>query len=275
MGKYLSNAGIPVAGYYSKTVKSAEEAAAFTNTTAYQDLKELIAASNTLFITTPDGVVEAVWDCIADSDMDLSGYIICHFSGSLSSYVFSGIEQIGASGCSVHPMYAFSDKYTSYLQFHTAYLTAEGGEQAVLKMRALFEGLGHHVLTLKSEDKAKYHAAAVLASNAVVGLFQSSLDILKECGFSEADSTALLAPLIQGNVTSMLQSGCVHALTGPVERSDTETVNKHLQALRGSKEGEIYCSLSRKLVALAKCKNPQRDYSALERIIDEKYSTYL
>lgn len=38
-------------------------------------------------------------------------------------------------------------------------------------MRSLFEGLGHTVYGLDSADKVKYHAAAVLASNAVVGLF--------------------------------------------------------------------------------------------------------
>ena len=33
--------------------------------------------------------------------------------------------------------------------------------------------------------------------------------------------------------------------------------------------------ISKKLTALAKCRNPQRDYTALERIMDEKYSTDL
>ena len=33
--------------------------------------------------------------------------------------------------------------------------------------------------------------------------------------------------------------------------------------------------IAEKLTALAKCRNPQRDYTALERIMDEKYSTDL
>ena len=47
----------------------------------------------------------------------------------------------------------------------------EGSEKAVAVMRSLFEGLGHTVYGLDSADKVRYHAAAVLASNAVVGLF--------------------------------------------------------------------------------------------------------
>ena len=50
----------------------------------------------------------------------------------------------------------------------------EGSEKAVAVMRSLFEGLGHTVYGLDSADKVKYHAAAVLASNAVVGLFYSA-----------------------------------------------------------------------------------------------------
>lgn len=104
-------------------------------------------------------------------DMDLSGYKICHFSGSLSSNVFSGIERTKACGCSIHPMYAFSDKETSWLQFQKAYLTMEGSEKAVAVMRSLFEGLGHTVYGLDSADKVKYHAAAVLASQCSCGAF--------------------------------------------------------------------------------------------------------
>ena len=172
-------------------------------------------------------------------------------------------------------MYAFSDKETSWLQFQKAYLTMEGSEKAVAVMRSLFEGLGHTVYGLDSADKVKYHAAAVLASNAVVGLFYSAQQLLSECGFAEEESRKLLAPLITENVSSIVKNGCAKALTGPVERADVQPVKNHLAALQGSDEEAVYRSISKKLTALAKCRNPQRDYTALERIMDEKYSTDL
>jgi predicted short-subunit dehydrogenase-like oxidoreductase (DUF2520 family) len=255
-----------VTGFYSRTLQSADSAATFTKTNVFKDLEKLVSASDTVFITTPDGEIENVWNCMVHSGKDLSGYIICHFSGSLSSLVFSGIEATGASGCSIHPMYAFSGKFTSHLNFHTAYLTIEGSERAVFNMKELFEKLGHKVLLLNAKDKIKYHSAAVLASNAVIGLFKSSLDILADCGFSEEDAHALLAPLVEENVRKMLDSGCVNALTGPVERADTDTVKKHLEVLSGSPEGDIYRSLTKKLVEIAKIKNPDRDYSEMEEL---------
>lgn len=268
LGKYLAEAGMTVTGYYSRTTESADSAATFTNTGSFGTLESLVQASDTLFVTTPDGAIRTVWDYIAE--MDLTDYIICHFSGSLSSNVFSGIEQTGASGCSIHPMYAFSDRYTSYQNFHTACLTMEGDLHALHSMQSLFEQLGHKIFTLQSADKIKYHAAASIASNMMLVLMQSSLDILQRCGFSEQDSMELLRPLVEENITSMLDKGCSAALTGPVERGDTDTVRKHLAALKDTGEGEIYRSLLGKLISIAQKKNPDRDYNDMRALLQER-----
>ncbi len=267
LGKYLSIHGKNVTGFYSRTHESADEAATFAETETYSSLCKLVEESDVIFITTPDGVIPQVWGELLHQD--ISNRIICHFSGSLSSHVFSGREEAGASGISMHPMYAFSDKFHSYEQFHTAYLTLEGDPEAVAVMKPMWEAIGHHVLTLKAEDKIKYHAAAAMASNEMLGLMQASLDILSECGFSEKDSMALLTPLVQGNIASMLEKGCVNALTGPVERGDAQTVRKHLQALEGSKAGKIYQSLGSTMVELAKRRNPDRDYTPVRTLFEK------
>ena len=268
LGKYLSIHGKNVTGFYSRTHESADEAATFAETETYSSLCKLVEESDVIFITTPDGVIPQVWGELLHQD--ISNRIICHFSGSLSSHVFSGREEVGASGISMHPMYAFSDKFHSYEQFHTAYLTLEGDPEAVAVMKPMWEAIGHHVLTLKAEDKIKYHAAAAMASNEMLGLMQASLDILSECGFSEKDSMALLTPLVQGNIASMLEKGCVNALTGPVERGDAQTVQKHLQALEGSKAGQIYQSLGSTMVELAKRRNPDRDYTPVRTLFEKR-----
>lgn len=267
LGKYLSIHGKNVTGFYSRTHESADEAATFAETETYSSLCKLVEKSDVIFITTPDGVIHQVWGELLHQD--ISNRIICHFSGSLSSHVFSGREEAGASGISMHPMYAFSDKFHSYEQFHTAYLTLEGDPEAVAVMKPMWEAIGHHVLTLKAKDKIKYHAAAAMASNEMLGLMQASLDILSECGFSEKDSMALLTPLVQGNIASMLEKGCVNALTGPVERGDAQTVRKHLQALEGSKAGKIYQSLGSTMVELAKRRNPDRDYTPVRTLFEK------
>lgn len=265
LGKYLGEHQVTVSGYYSRTYENALVASDFTKTKAYHDIGELVALSDTLFITTPDGVIGDVWDCI--KKYKLENKIICHFSGSLSSHVFSGIEEKRAAACSIHPMYAFSDRFTSYKQFHTAKLTVEGSSKALESIVPLFEKLHHTVFTVAAEDKMKYHAAAALASNYMVGLFQTSLDLLGECGFSSEKAMELLKPLVSNNVQSMVEKGPVAALTGPVERNDIETVKKHLQVLTQKETQDIYRSIGKKLVAIAEEKNPQKDYTALKTLL--------
>lgn len=266
LGKYFSMHGIQVNGFFSRTKKSADEAATYTGTAAYQSIEELVMASDVLFVTTPDREIAKIWQQL--KSYDIHDCIICHFSGSLSSHVFSGIKETGAYGISVHPMYAFSDKFQAYRDFKTAYLTMEGDERAISVMKPVWEDLGHPVMTIDAGDKVKYHAAAVMASNEMLALIQTSIDLLVECGFKEQAAMAFLAPLIRKNMDTALEKGCVQALTGPVERNDVGTVREHLKALSDGKE--IYRNLGIKTVELAQMKNPSEDYRGMREVFEEK-----
>lgn len=266
LGKYL-NGYATIAGYYSRTWQSADDAATFTQSSAFYDLETLINSCDTIFITTPDGAISGVWECI--KHYNIKDKIICHFSGSLSSGIFSGIEVTDASCCSVHPMYAFSNKYTSYLQFNTACLSIEGQETAVQKIKLLFEGLGHKVFKINPCDKAKYHAAAAFASNYVTGILHIAIKLLKECGFSEEDATEFLAPVVLNNINSVLADGTVNALTGPAERCDISTIQKHLGVLLDKDIYKIYKNLGRVLISIAEEKNQDKDYTRLKELFEE------
>ena len=75
-----------------------------------------------------------------------------------------------------------------------------------------------------------------------------------------------LHPLMQGNLDAIMEKDTVEALTGPAERADVDTVAAHLNALSGD-EWEIYRLLTKKLVTIAKQKNPERDYRQLEDLL--------
>ncbi len=266
LGKHLSEAGEDIIGYYSKSKESADIAATFTDSESFLDIDVLVKTSHVIFITTPDGVIEQIWNCIKKND--LKDKIICHFSGSLSSDIFFGIGATGATGCSVHLMYAFSDKFTSYKKLNTACITMEGKETALTAMKQLFgDKLKHKIYIVSAKDKMKYHAAAALASNYVVALVQTSIDMLKECGFSDKDAMDILAPMVTGNAHAVVEKGTADALTGPVERNDVKTVQGHLNVIQGTDYELIYRSLGKRLVALAEQKNPDRDYEKLKKLI--------
>lgn len=72
-----------------------------------------------------------------------------------------------------------------------------------------------------------------------------------------------LGPLMRGNLNAIIEKDTIDALTGPAERADVNTVEAHLKALAGE-DREIYRLLTKEIVALAKQKNPNRNYEQLE-----------
>ena len=269
LGKYMTERNICVSGYYSRNLKSAEEAAKFTNTRFFDDLKEIVSESDALFLTVPDGAVKDVWNLL--KQYSLKDKSVCHCSGAMSSSVFTGIEKAEAFGCSIHPLLAVYDKLHAYQNLSKAYFTIEYSDErskeAAYRFKTMLESMGNEVRFISAEQKVLYHCAAVFASNLVTGLFSCAANILKDCGFDEKACEEALFPLFLNNCENVVKTGASAALTGPVERGDAETVKKHLEALGGGDLSLIYRLLSRKLAEISQERNKERDYSALKEIL--------
>ena len=143
LGKYFSDNNLNLSGYYSKNINSAKEAAMFTNSNYYTKLDDIIKNSDVIFITTPDGIIKSVWDSI-NKEL-INNKIICHCSGSLSSEVFSNIENHNSYGYSIHPLFAFSDKYNSHKTLNKAFVTIEGSQEYINYFIDIFTSLGNKV----------------------------------------------------------------------------------------------------------------------------------
>ena len=266
VGRYLKDNNIQIAGFYDVDCDNAAFAAQFTNTDCFSDLEKLVRMRDTLFITTPDAVIGSVWDCIIKNNRSVQNKIVCHFSGALSSDVFTDSQSTGASVCSIHPMLAFSDKLTSYRIPANTFFALEGDETAVSALKSLFENLGNTVCRIDKSKKSLYHTAASVLSNELVALLDMGYSLLEQCGFSRDKAVRATQNLVLGNVNSVLENGCVNALTGPVERNDLQTVKKHVESLKGE-DRQIYILLAKRLVNLAKAKNEDRDYSELSEFL--------
>lgn len=267
LGKYLTENNITVTGYYSRNEDSAYEASIFTKTKQYNNLKEIINESDAIFITTPDREIQKVWNEI--KKLSIQNKLICHCSGSLSSSIFSNINQYGAYGYSIHPMLAISDKYNSYKNLKEAFITIEGHEKYRNKFKRLIESLGNKATIISNENKALYHAASVIVSNLVLGLINNGVSYLEQCGFKEEEAINALYPLIIFNVKNIREKGIKNSLTGPIERGDLSTIKSHCKSL--SSEDEImYKILSKNILEIAKVKNKNRDYKELEEYLGGK-----
>lgn len=271
LGKYFfgkaAQADIQVSGYYSLMKEEASWAAEFTNSMSFESMEEVVTASDTIILSTPDGAIKKVWETLGKDNIE--GKIFCHLSGSLSSDVFSGIEGYGAHPISIHPMFAFSDKESVYTQLKDVRFTLEGDSYAVSLWKEIFTKLENDVIEISKDVKPKYHAAASVLSNHVIAVLNAGYHLLKECGFSEEEARSFTKILVTNNVEHVIEDGCVAALTGPIERGDVMTVKKHLEVI-GKDVEDLYRSCGLDLVKVAKIKNQDRDYTEIEKVLNKE-----
>lgn len=263
LGKLFVQHGVTVTGYYSRSPQHAEQAAAFTQTQCFHSLEDINTASDTLFLTTPDGVIGRIWKDIAA--LPIKSKCICHCSGALPSAVFASADELGAKVCSVHPLLAVSDRFSSWQQLEGAFFTLEGS--AAADMAALLQRCGAQTATIAAQDKARYHLAACVVSNLAVGLFDWGMQLLEQCGFSEQQAQTALTPLILGNAQAVCEKGPKQALTGPAERGDMGTIQSHMACLNREDQA-LYALLTRKLCAIAQEKHPDRNDTALRNYLE-------
>ena len=270
LGKYFKESAGDwrIEGYFSRSSDSAKEAAVFTDSRVIDQVELLAQISDVIFVTTPDGVIPEIWKELCDSEIHLEDKIIVHCSGLLASTVFTGAEERGVTVASLHPFYAICDRFHSYEMLSDALFTLEGSGEQLEKLQELLEASGLNVQRIQAESKTAYHAAASVASNLMVGLTEMAIELLLRCGFDREHARMALYPLMQGNLDAIMEKDTVDALTGPAERADAGTVAAHLDTLSGD-EREIYRLLSKKLVTLAKQKNPERNYELLEACLVE------
>lgn len=266
LGKYFTLSGITVTGYYSRDIDHASEAAGFTGSRCYKNLKDLTEDSDTLFITVPDSAIVDIWEELRN--LPIKNKNICHCSGSISSSAFFDAKDKGAFGYSVHPLYAFSDRYESYKGLQKAYFTVEGDPANLPAITGCIKSLGNNVVIIDKANKPLYHCAAAVVSNCMAALADISAEMLEKCGFDRDQAIKAMAPLITGNANSIANVGPVRALTGPVERNDASTVVSHLKILseKFPESEDLYRHLTMRLIDIAETKHPDRDYTAMKNI---------
>ncbi|MGN1112648.1 MAG: DUF2520 domain-containing protein, partial [Acutalibacteraceae bacterium] len=137
---------------------------------------------------------------------------------------------------------------------------------AVSAVEGLLQPLGCTVCHIDKQSKSLYHTAASILSNHMVALLDLGYSLLQKCGFSREEAVSATAGLVKGNVQNVLECGCAKALTGPIERCDLTTVEKHLNCLDGN-DRLIYQALAQRIIRLSEVKNKDRDYSEIKRLL--------
>ena len=266
LGRFFKDSGLELTGYYSRQEEKAKEACEFTKSRHYKTIKELVSDSDVIFLTVTDGAISSVFEQI--KQFDINGKMICHCSGAMTaSEAFPGIDECGALGYSIHPLFPVSSRFEAYKELRDAFFCIEGDSRKIKVWEDTLKNIGVRVRQIDGKNKIKYHAACAIASNLMCALVQESVDLLGVCGFDAREALEALKTLSLNNLSHILSEGPREALTGPVERNDVSTVLKHLNSFDSESEKKMYSELSLKLVDMASKKHPDRDYSDLKNTL--------
>jgi len=138
-----------------------------------------------------------------------------------------------------HPLMSFGPTLYEPAFYRGIPVFAEADERhpdAVTRFRTLFPSLPNPCFELRLEDKAYYHALCALAGGMTAVLWREFFSAMSTRFGAPREALATYPRRILENV---LASGN-GALTGPVARGDTGTIEAHLDALEGSPLGTVY-----------------------------------
>ena len=210
--------------------------------------------SDLWMITCPDDQIQVVGDKLIRSGVLVSGNVVFHCSGSLSSSIWKAPANIRIGVASVHPIHSFSEvdsPIKSPTNFHCA---MEGDIEAMEILTVLFKLIGATVHRINPDTKSLYHAGTVMACNYLVSLLELSHSMLQSAGIEHNKGKDLLRPLIEQTLNNYLSSDAKKALTGPISRGDIDTVSSHLLILQNQSQiwQDVYISLGKVTLDIAK-----------------------
>lgn len=209
--------------------------------TPIDDLK-VIAKADITFITTQDSNIESITFELTQAKSLKPNSTIAHMSGLLSSDILAPLKTQNVYIGSLHPLKAFCQKDSpeenAFQQINCA---VEGEEIAVTQLTKIAHDLNAVVFKINPKNKDTYHAAAIMASNYLVTLAAEATHLFKNAGFLETDAHKLCTHLMQTSLNNLKKSGnAKKALTGPLVRGDTDTIQKHLNAIHSETTQSLY-----------------------------------
>jgi len=256
----MTRAGIPVAGLHGRQAELSDAASAISGVLASTgEIPEMLSQSDVVIISVRDERIREVVDRLLREKKLGAHQILLHTSGANAAGDILGAArgQVKALG-TLHPLVSFADPRLAVEGMRTVAFGIEGDAAARRVAGSLVALLGARAVVLEAKNLPLYHAGAVLVSNYVVALADLGRGLLIEAGVPAADALPALIPLMTSVVQNLAQVGLPGALTGPVERGDVSSVERHLEILqrRAPRIVELYRLLGRDVLRLALSKAP-------------------
>lgn len=174
-----------------------------------------------LVIATPDAAVAPV----AAAVTPVPTTVVAHLAGSLGLDVLATHPRRAA----LHPLVSLPDAAVGARRLAAgAWFAVAGDPPAALALvEQVVADLGGRSFTVADADRARYHAAAAIASNHLVALLGQVQRVAAGAGVP----LEAYLELVRATLDNVAEMGPHAALTGPVARGDWDTVERHRAAL--------------------------------------------
>lgn len=252
LGLIANRMGIEVRRTWNRTSGAADETGRIVEVgettsgdlTADSGMADDIADDAVVWLTVADDALEHVTQAVGPKIPESA--LVLHPCGSRGPRLLA-TNGVAGELAAVHPLWPVSDPKRAAEDLADATWTVEGTDGAVAWVRAFVEALGAELVEFDGLNRELYHAAAVVASNLMVGTLEAAVELAETVGMSRAQAHAALWPLARSALENMRDDMSNDGLTGPVARGDETTVERHIHAIEATGDdrlGDVYRALT-------------------------------
>jgi predicted short-subunit dehydrogenase-like oxidoreductase (DUF2520 family) len=211
---------------------------------------EAARAADLVLVTVPDDVLAGLVRDIAAADGVVAGSRWIHTAGGFGHDVLRPAQLAGAAVAACHPAQTFPDPDTALAALPGTSWAVTADEADLGWARVLVTDLRGSPVTVRASDRTLYHAGLAVGANGTASIVTLARDLLLGAGVR--DPEAFLGPLVTTAASGAAARGPA-ALTGPVRRGDSGTVDRHLAELSAvlPEAVEAYVAIARLALAHA------------------------
>lgn len=239
-GVLLKRAGHRIVGCSGRSGGSLERSVRYLDCPSSTDPAEAIEGADCILIAVPDDAVEGVVNAIVDVVVPET-YVV-HAAGSFGLEPLQPLAEQGAKTLAIHVLQSVPTVDAGIERIPGSWFGVSCDQELHPWAEAYVATLQGLTWWLGEKDRVRYHAAAVIASNYLVGLCL----LIEEIGMEVEP----YLPLIEGTLANIREMGAAAALTGPVVRGDAGTLLRHRIELEEKIPAaeQTYVALSESLV---------------------------
>ena len=229
---------IDIQGVVNPSLDSGKKACKFMGVgKAYSSVHDLPPADITL-IAVPDNLIKYIVDKLDGLKAIKPSSIAFHCSGALSSSVFSKLD---VHPLSIHPLKSFASPEIGIQAFSSSLCTYEGDIRAIEILMPIFSDIGARCIPISSTNKSLYHASCVMACNYLITLADIAQHCFIKSGLNKKNAFEAVTQLMGDALNNLISTQeTQHALTGPLQRGDHETIIQHIQSIQDPEILELY-----------------------------------